>query len=243
MIDKNIYGIDYIRDLQTRYLIDPGLLERTVYAFGLLEAITAAGLPFCFKGGTSLMLILDKPIRLSTDIDIMVNPGTKVDSYIEKASKIFPFINMEENIRRGSNDIEKRHFKFTYLSPIQKRNFYILLDIVFAQSPYVKTVHKEIKNDLLLTTGENLTVEIPTPECILADKLTAFAPHTTGVLLGEKKELEIAKQLFDITNLIDHITDYQTVLDTYCKTVADETRFRGENGLPKMYLKILLKRV
>ena len=60
-----------------------------------------------------------------------------------------------------------------------------------------------IKNDLLLTTGENLTVEVPAVDCILGDKLTAFAPHTTGVLLGTEKELEIAKQLFDIALLSD----------------------------------------
>ena len=29
------------------------------------------------------------------------------------------------------------------------------------------------------------------------DKLTAFAPHTTGILLGTGKELEIAKQRID----------------------------------------------
>ena len=81
---------------------DPGLIERALYAFGLLEAIKSVGMPFCFKGGTSLMLILDKPARLSTDIDILVEPGTDVDGYIEKASQIFPFLNKEEDVRVGA---------------------------------------------------------------------------------------------------------------------------------------------
>ena len=38
---------------------------------------------------------------------------------------------------------------------------------------------------------------------ILGDKLTAFAPHTTGVPLGVGKSMEIAKQLFDAATLID----------------------------------------
>lgn len=76
---KRVYELDYIRDLQKRYASDPSLIERTLYAFGLLEAIQSVGMPFCFKGGTSLMLILDKPARLSTDIDILVAPGTDVD--------------------------------------------------------------------------------------------------------------------------------------------------------------------
>lgn len=51
---------------------DPSIIERTVFAFGLLEAITRVGMPFIFKGGTSLMVMLDDPRRLSTDIDIIV---------------------------------------------------------------------------------------------------------------------------------------------------------------------------
>ena len=125
--------------------------------------------------------------------------------YVEKAAKVFPFISKDEDIRKGKNGIVKRHFKFTYFSPVRNTEFYILLDIVFAHLPYAKTMQKEINNELLLTTGENLYVEIPTADCILGDKLTAFAPHTTGVLLGCGKELEIAKQLFDTAKvLIQH---------------------------------------
>ena len=147
MIDKRVYELDYIRGLQQKYVSDPGLIERALYAFGLLEAIKSVGMPFCFKGGTSLMLILDKPARLSTDIDILVEPGTDVDGYIEKASRIFPFLNKKEDIRKGKNGIVKRHFRFTYFSPLRNTEFYILLDVVFAHLPYAKTIQKEIRND------------------------------------------------------------------------------------------------
>ena len=227
MIDKRVYEIEYIRELQKRYASDPGLIERALYAFGLLEAIKTVDLPFCFKGGTSLMLILDQPARLSTDIDIIVKPGTDVDVYIDKASKIFPFLSKDEDVRKGKNGIVKRHFKFTYYSPVRKKEFYILLDVVFAELPYAKTIKREIKNELLLTTGDNLEVEIPTADCILGDKLTAFAPRTTGILLGSGKELEIAKQLFDTAMLSDHLDDYALFSDTYKIAVKDETAFRG----------------
>ena len=45
MIDKRVYEIDYIREFQARYASDPGLIERAIYAFGLLEAITSVGMP------------------------------------------------------------------------------------------------------------------------------------------------------------------------------------------------------
>ncbi len=52
MIDKKIYDLDYIRELQARYKTDPGLLERVLYAFGLLEALVKVRMKFTFKGGT-----------------------------------------------------------------------------------------------------------------------------------------------------------------------------------------------
>lgn len=42
------------------------------------------------------MLLMDKPRRLSTDIDIIVKPGTDLDRYLDKASEIFPCDGMSE---------------------------------------------------------------------------------------------------------------------------------------------------
>lgn len=47
-------------------------------------------MPFIFKGGTSLLVLLDHPRRLSTDIDIIVDKDTDLDDYISKAGTIFP---------------------------------------------------------------------------------------------------------------------------------------------------------
>ncbi len=227
MIDKRVYELNYIQELQARYKTDPGLLERVLYAFGLLEALSKAGMRFIFKGGTSLMLLLEHPLRLSTDIDIIVDPGTDVDKYIEKASTIFPFLRKTEDFRKGRNNIEKRHFKFFYYSPIRQQEFYILLDIVFMESPYDQLVIKPIQNELLLTDSEDLLVAMPTIECILGDKLTAFAPHTTGVPLGKGRELEIAKQLFDVAVLAERMKNQIQLKNTYEKAVIEELDFRG----------------
>ena len=66
-----MYTREYIQELYEKTGNDPALLERVIFAFGLLEAIRQVDLPFCFKGGTSLMLLLDRSMRLSTDIDII----------------------------------------------------------------------------------------------------------------------------------------------------------------------------
>ena len=65
LLQKN-FGEEHIRELQGISHRDPVLLERAVYAFGLLEALAKVGMPFIFKGGTCLMLLMEHPRRLST---------------------------------------------------------------------------------------------------------------------------------------------------------------------------------
>ncbi len=227
MLSRDMYTSEYIQSLHEQTGNDPALLERVIYAFGLLEAIRRVELPFCFKGGTSLMLLLDHPRRLSTDIDIICKPGTDIDDYIRKAGEIFPFIDVEEHIRVGKNNIEKRHFRFKYNSPKSGRDVTILLDVLFENIQYSATVERPIKNELLLTKGDDLSVIIPDVNGILGDKLTAFAPHTTGIPFGITKELEIVKQLFDCGSLFDAMNDYGAVRASYDKIVKSEMGYRG----------------
>ena len=53
------------------------------------------------------MLLMEHPRRLSTDIDIIAEPGTDLDKYLDRASEIFPFKDVEEQKRIGKNNIEK----------------------------------------------------------------------------------------------------------------------------------------
>lgn len=227
MLSGDMFTNDYIRDLNERTGNDPALLERMVYAFGMLEAIKQVGLPFCFKGGTSLMLLLDHPKRLSTDIDIIVEPGTDINGYIRRAGEIFPFADVEEHLRVGRNRMEKRHFKFKYQSPRSGRDVTILLDVLFEEIQYENIEERPIKNELLLTEGEDLSVMIPDVNGILGDKLTAFAPHTTGIPFGMDKELEIIKQLFDCGSLFDAMTDYGKVRTAHGRIAKLEIGYRG----------------
>ncbi len=150
-----------------------------------------------------------------------------VDNYIEKAGMIFPFEKVEEHRRKGVSNIEKRHFRFYFLSPQTGRTINILLDVVFENNPYLKLAERPIRNRFLLAEGEDLTVNVPDKNCILADKLTAFAPHTIGVPFGVNKELEIIKQLFDCWTLLREMDDYRTVAEVYDKISRIELTYRG----------------
>lgn len=237
MLLKENYTAEHIIKLKDETGTDPSILERTVYAFGLLEAIKHVGLPFIFKGGTSLLVLLESPRRLSTDIDIVVEPGTDVEDYVKQASKIFPFLSYETDNRAGGNKIEKKHFKFVFRSPLKDKEFYILLDVVFEHNPYIKVIQKPIRSSLLMSDGDDIFVNVPDKNCILGDKLTAFAPHTTGIPFGIDKELEIIKQLFDCWTLLREMDDYSIVSGVYNKVVQIEIGYRSLDITPADVLK------
>lgn len=80
MLSQRSFSKEHISSLFQDSRKDPQLIERTVFAFGLLDALASTGLSFIFKGGTCLILLLDHPMRLSTDIDILVEPGTYINT-------------------------------------------------------------------------------------------------------------------------------------------------------------------
>ena len=197
-----------------------------MYAFGLLEAISRTGLKFIFKGGSCLMVLLDNPKRLSTDVDIMVDPDTDVESYLEKAGKILPFVEYKEIKRKGNRNIEKRHFCFYYHSPIMNNTIRILLDVLYEHVHYATVIEKPIANRFILTSGEPLYVRVPDINCILGDKLTAFAPHTTGIPFLIDKDMEIMKQFHDCTTLFKVMNDFTEVKDTFRAVAKTEMTYR-----------------
>ncbi len=226
MISKNTFSLEHIKELEKESGAQIAIIERTMFAFGLLEAIIQTGLQFIFKGGSCLMVLLKEPKRFSTDIDIIVPPGTDIDEYIAKAGKIFPFFHVEENFRAKRNNIEKRHFKFLYISPLNDNPVTVLLDVLFEENHYSSIIKKPISNKLLLTEDDDVEVSLPCINCILGDKLTAFAPHTTGIGIDDKKELEIIKQMFDCATLLREMTDFSEVKETYNDIVKVELAYR-----------------
>lgn len=229
MLSKENFTEEHIREIRAQSGADPSIIEKSIFAFGLLEALQKVEMPFIFKGGTSLMLLLKKPMRLSTDIDIIVEPKTDVEHYVNKAKEIFPFYDVKEDVRIGLNNIEKRHFRFVFESPLKQREVNILLDIVFEHDPYSLVEERKIEGPMLLNEGEKSSVAVPNKNCILGDKLTAFAPHTTGIKFNQDKDLEIVKQFIDCWMLCKEMDDFQLVTETYERFVKIEAGYRGLN--------------
>ena len=96
MIDKRSRSIEWITEAAKQIGVhDVALVEKTIRAFSLLEALARSGCPFIFKGGSSLMLHMNTGKRLSIDIDIICPPGTAIEDYLEKYSEEYGFGRVE----------------------------------------------------------------------------------------------------------------------------------------------------
>ena len=72
MIAKETLSKKHIEaEFRRMKMSDPAVLERTIHAFVLLERLALSNMPFLFKGGTSLLLALREPGRVSVDLDII----------------------------------------------------------------------------------------------------------------------------------------------------------------------------
>ena len=212
---------------------DPTLIEKVTKAFHLVEELSRTELEFIFKGGTSLLLLLDQMHRFSIDIDIIIEKNKyEVDmdeilAMIVDNSSIFT--RFEENVRSGTNEVPKAHYKIFYTSVLNEYENYILLDVLFEKSHYVDVIRKSINCSFIEYAEPSVQVHVPSVDCILGGKLTAYAPNTTGIPYGKNKELEIIKHLFDVGNLFDEMGDINKVSQTFKQMAQQELIYRKRN--------------
>ena len=209
--------------------INPPVLEKMIRALALLEALVIFDLKFIFKGGTSLILLLPEPRRFSVDIDILTEHSREeLETAFNKIIKSGAFKSwVLDEPRSYKPGVPKAHYFFYFDPQLNKEAGYILLDILFEKHKYPNVTLTPIKSSWIKINGEPTTVEVPTVESILGDKLTAFAPNTTGVPYQKEKSLEIIKQLHDVGHLFDHVSDAGIVAKSFNEIVEQEIKYRG----------------
>jgi hypothetical protein len=245
MIKVDSLSENWINERRKKFSKDPTIMEGMIYALYLLERLKLTGLDFIFKGGTSLVLLMDQPKRFSVDIDVIISPSIdkeKLEAYLSRIVGLSVFIRMElDEGRSYQQGIPKAHYKFFYNSNFPGKNKEnkvlsnpereILLDIVFAENHYPTLVDRPIQTEWLMQEGEALVVKIPDINSIIGDKLTAFAPNTTGVPYGVEKEKEIMKQLFDVGCLFDLLTDLEIFKRSFKESAQSEIEYRPERKI------------
>ncbi|HQO10443.1 MAG TPA: nucleotidyl transferase AbiEii/AbiGii toxin family protein [Clostridiales bacterium] len=210
------------------------MVEKVIRALFLLEGLSESGMSFIFKGGTAVMLLQGIPKRFSIDIDIVVPKTINFEVYFNKFASQKHFTRYELQYRTASSSIEKLHYKFFY-KPVNQSNLdedNILLDILIESNKYEKIFPVDINSPFGKQDGLSIQVNIPGVEDILGDKLTAFAPNTTGIPYEKnsiKMGMEIIKQLYDIGNLFETAKEISTVSKTFRKIAETEMKYRNIN--------------
>lgn len=238
MINKTEISLEWINKVSKENRnADKILVEKVIRALLLLEGLVKQNLPFVFKGGTALMLHLNSTKRLSIDIDIILpKEVSNFDELLSIVAKEQGFVRYELQHRNTQSKIKKEHYKFFY-TPIHKSNKeeeYVLLDILFEEVNYEKVIKIPIQSTFVPNEGEPLFVDVPSLEDILGDKLTAFAPNTTGIPYFKKEDsmsMEIMKQLYDIGNLLDVVSDAKIIKSTFYRFAKTELTYRNQIGL------------
>ena len=245
MIDLKTLSDEWIAEKRKKYSKDPALMESLIYALYLLEQLQFSNLKFIFKGGTSLILLMKEPKRFSVDIDVIVSPKIskrELEKYLSEiiATSAFQRLELDEK-RSYHDDIPKAHYKFIYNSNFTNKNQdgqvisnperEILLDILFAENHYPTLVDIPLETEWILQNDKSISVTTPDINSILGDKLTAFAPNTTGVPYNAGKEKEILKQLFDIGHLFDLLTDITVLKKSFSETAKWEIAYKPERKI------------
>lgn len=223
--------LDAFRKQKNHSRIDKIILEKMIYALHLLEELRAHGLEFVFKGGTSLVLLLEQDNRFSIDIDIICTAGREeLESIFGKIVEVSRFTGFEIDTHRSYlPGVPKAHYKFSFETNLQGSGT-ILLDILFEKQLYPELIEKPINTKWIEVEDEH-SVTLPSVDSITGDKLTAFAPNTIGIpyFKGRDRQpfsMEICKQLFDLSRLFEQIRNMETVAASFIAFSEQEIAYR-----------------
>lgn len=235
MISPKCFTTEWIekKSIELKYK-DKNLIEKVIRAMSLLDMLASSGCPFYFKGGSCLMLLLhDGTHRLSIDIDVMCPPGTDIEDYLKHYTESgfihYQLIERKQTIANVPKSHSKFFYQVAFKSDTDKTSF-ILLDVLYEDCHYQQVDRIPIRHDLIEIEGNPIMVNVPSIGDILGDKLTAFAPETSGIPYykkGQLATLEIIKQLYDIARLADRVTDLTTSIASFQKIAAVELGYRS----------------
>ncbi len=231
MITSESISKEWIEKIAKSKKADKILVEKVIRAFILLEGLSESGLYFVFKGGTALMLLLGSSKRLSIDIDIIL-PDKDVDlgSVVTEICDKKGFTRFEKQERKVGSTINKEHYKLFFASTLTGKESHILLDVLKEDVHYRNVIEIPIESDFIQQKGASNKVSVPDYNNILGDKLTAFAPNTTGIPYrkGEKEMgMEIIKQMYDIGCLCDYADKPEVFAEVFSSFAKTEIGYRN----------------
>ncbi|HOJ49602.1 MAG TPA: nucleotidyl transferase AbiEii/AbiGii toxin family protein [Spirochaetota bacterium] len=222
-LDKNVFQKEYFESIKG--LSTPALSELVVYSLELVSLLSYYNLNFRFKGGNSILLLLDKPERFSIDVDIATaEKKEKITEVIEKIVSNSVFKKYEARLPKTKPWLPMISFNMYFDS--YYNNEFIMLDIILESPSYPgQKVYVESKG----IYRSNQIVEVPTISGLIGDKLLTIGPSTLGIPLGKNKEGQRLKHIFDISRLSRKECDVKIIKESFIANFEQESRIQQKS--------------
>jgi hypothetical protein len=204
------------------------LAEQALHCLELVSELVSTGLSFQFKGGNSLLIILQDPQRFSIDVDIATHePRERIEECLNRLVKDHGvFTKWDKRQHKTKPWLPIASYYLFYKSRYEaSEEPNIMLDVQLRRSPY-KTEQKPVRCLELYQT--DVSCELPLPASIIGDKLLTLGPTTLGIPVGKGKETQRLKHVFDIARLLQSGPDLIDIRESFraCITHEEEIQKR-----------------
>ncbi|MBN2194995.1 MAG: nucleotidyl transferase AbiEii/AbiGii toxin family protein [Polyangiaceae bacterium] len=198
------------------------LAELVVHCLELVATLASRGVPFRFKGGNSLLVLLEDPQRFSIDVDVVTTLGR--DALTEEVGATTEesdvFTRWESRAPRTKPWLPLISYKIFFDSCFEASEpAYVMLDAVLEPPPYPGTRRLVRCGSLYESEVE---VEVPTISGLIGDKLLTIGPSTLGIPIGKNKAAQRLKHVFDVATLSRRDWDADAVRQSLRATKAQE---------------------
>ncbi len=210
-------------------LAPPHLAELVVHCLELVAALSSRGLAFRFKGGNSLLVLLEDPQRFSIDVDVVttVDKAVLTDHVAAVTEESDVFSRWESRAPRTKPWLPLVSYRLFFDSVYQPADAaFVMLDAVLAPPAY-PGARRRVRCGALYDAP--VEVEVPTVSGLIGDKLLTLGPSTLGIPIGKNKEAQRLKHVFDVATLSRRGYDVDSVRESLRATRAQEESIQGRS--------------
>lgn len=205
------------------------LAELAVHALELVAELVREGLKFRFKGGNSLLVLLQDPRRFSIDVDISTDETReKIDECVQNViTKHGVFIKWQHRQHKTKPGLPMISYEIFFKSHFaESGETFIMLDAILHNTLYASAKMKIMCGDLFESSE---ICELPTVSSLLGDKMLTLGPNTLGIPLEKNKQAHRLKHVHDIGLLIQKIPDIGEIRKSIKLCLVQENQLQEKN--------------
>jgi len=217
--------------IRNKFDASEALAEQAVHCLALVAQLVDAGLSFQFKGGNSLLLVLDKPLRFSIDVDIATNESRErieacLDDIVHRHGLFLKWTRRQHKTKPWLPLAS--YFCFYRSHFVNENDAFVMLDAQLTRSPYA-TTFTAVRCGRLFASDSK--VEIPLASSIIGDKLLTLGPETLGIPFGKGKDAQRLKHVFDVSLLLRTEAPLNEIKKSFFACLEHENKLQ-EKAIP-----------